>query len=394
MGIQDMYPLLAEHAPHALSKYHLSNFRGWRVAIDISIFLYKYVRSSGAERWIDQFVLLLCTLKKHGLRPICIFDGDTQPIEKAGEQERRRGELQKSTTRLKQCIVMRDRLQNEYINIPLLNPDGTVFDQPEFAEDLKNECRILIGEERSTEKKQRQATNYYNVSDVIASLSEIITRLDRQTMPITKEYRERAIELLKVMGISYFVADGEAEGLCAYMSIKGLADCVLTEDSDVLPYGTPFMLAFKDLGIHQETVYCLSLDVILESLELNLESFRDLCILLSCDYNNRIKGFPPDGKKYKKPVCIGLKHAYTMIKEYKTLENAANYIEDIEPLKYPRCRELLSPPKDSKVANTAKIDTHRPIDVDGLKDIIERFKITINLDYILRFWKETDIVFE
>ena len=314
MGIQDMYPLLKEHAPHALSKYHLSTFRGWRVAIDISIFLYKYVRSSGPERWLDQFVLLLCTLKKHGLRPICIFDGDTQPIEKAGEQERRRCELQKATSRLKQCIEMRNTLQERYINIPLLNPDGTLFEEPEFTKELKAECKILIGEERSTEKKERTVTNYYNVSDVIASLSEIITRLDRQTMPITKEYRDRGIELLKAMGISYFIADGEAEGLCAYMSVNGLVDCVLTEDSDVLPYGTPFMLAFKDLGVHQESVYCLSLDVILESLELNLNEFRDLCILLSCDYNSRIKGFPPDGKKYKKPVCIGLKHAYTMIK--------------------------------------------------------------------------------
>ena len=102
------------------------------------------------------------------------------------------------------------------------------------------------------------------------------------------------------MGLAYLQALGEAETLCAYLAIKGQVDAVLTEDTDVMAYGTPVMLAFKDLKVTDEQVYGLHHKNILKDLEMNHEEFRDLCILLSCDYNERVKGFVPDGRNRKK----------------------------------------------------------------------------------------------
>src|SRR5205085_3124549 len=90
----------------------------------------------------------------------------------------------------------------------------------------------------------------------------------------------------------------------------------------------------------------VSHQAILEDLEMTCEEFRDLCILLGCDYNDRIKGYPPDGKTHKKPVSIGAKGAFAMITEYRRLEEVEKYVVDPDPLIYRRCREIFTPPDD------------------------------------------------
>ena len=90
------------------------------------------------------------------------------------------------------------------------------------------------------------------------------------------------------------------------------------------------------IDLRQGTVSVLQMKDILHYSGLNYEEFRDLCVTLGTDYNDRVKGYPPDGRKRKKPVSIGLKGAVAMITEYRRLEECERYIIDIDKLNYRR----------------------------------------------------------
>jgi len=75
----------------------------------------------------------------------------------------------------------------------------------------------------------------------------------------------------------------------------------------------------------------VTLGPVLETLGLNMDEFRDFCILLGSDFNDRIPGYGP-AKGYK------------LLEECRTIENIRDKKGlDITPLNYIRTRELLTP---------------------------------------------------
>ena len=327
------------------------------------------------------FILLLCTLKKHGIKAVCIFDGPNSPPEKKPEQERRRKQNEKAISYLKECIRIRNILEDKYVLYDL-----------EPSDELKKECKLLLCRNRRTTFVD--ATNYRDSMDIVESLNIEIEKKERQTLPITDDYRQKAEEIVKAMGLAHYRADGEAETLCAFLAINKMVDGVLTEDTDVLAYGTPLMIAFKEFKLSDAKVVGINYYTLLESLGYTHEEFKDLCILLSCDYNSRIKGYLPD-KKNKKYICIGHTRAIIMINKYRRLENVEKYIEDAEPLKYVRCRELFTIPKTipKELKDSTTIPKNGPIDLVFMNDIIKKNKLTVSIDYIKNFWKPSVITY-
>lgn len=386
MGIEDFYKALEEYANGVIAEASFDQLIGYRVAVDISVFLYKYIRSSGPVRWIDSLIILLCLLKKHGIKAVCIFDGPNPPAEKLSEQESRRAQREKTVGKMNECKRMKKMIQEKYIS----------KGKTELDESIKQEVRALFVSKR----KMIDTINYNDIYDVVDSLTSRINKYELQTLPITDEYKNKAKEVIAYMGIAQFQAEGEAEALCAYLCVNKYVDAVLSEDTDVLAYGSPML--FSKIDLEKKTVQVLQLDYILATLEMELDEFKDFCILLSCDYNNRVKGYPPDGKKRKKPVGIGLKGAYAMIKEYKTLERCEEHIIDIAPLKYERCRELFSIPEHPPILEFDEEDDEngqslvpysKPIDRENLAAFLERVKSGIKLDYIMSHWKPVTLVF-
>jgi len=244
-------------------------------------------------------------------------------------------------------------------------------------------------------QKYKRTIDWAEATDVYDALKELIDRLEKQTAPITNEQRERAWEIVKLMGLPTFQADGEAEALCAYLCIHGYVDAVLSEDTDVLAYGTPWMLAFKDYKLNDEKVKGIYLPNVLDALGYTVEEFKDLCILLSCDYNKRVKGFPPSksGRLPKAAKSIGWVGAIAMIDEHRTLEACEDYIENIEPLKYKRCRELFSPITNEELllAIQTKPYSIKP-KFNEIREFIMRERLTISVDYIEECWKPVEIL--
>lgn len=373
MGISDLYNVIKEHCPEVLVTMHMSKLVGLKIAVDISIFLNKFVKTAGPDRWVDSFILLLCTLKKHGIKPVCIFDGPNPPPEKKAEQERRRSEAAKKQQRISHGKKILKMLEIEYL------PNDFALN-----EDIISEIKTIVG----CRGNKVDSINYDDIHDVISGLKAALARQERQNLPILPEYSITGKEIISIMGFPYFQAEGEAEALCAGMCCLGLVDAVLTEDTDVLAYGSPFLLSKIDLSA--QTVIVVSHQAILDELNMNEEEFKDLCILLGCDYNKRVQGYPPDGKTHKKPVSIGAKGAFAMISEYRRLEEAEKHMVDSDSLIYRRCREIFTPPKEMP---NISIPYNRPIDKTKLSSFLAERKVRINLNYILDTWKPVELNF-
>ncbi len=379
MGIQDLLKYVKDTFPEQLMEFTLAQWRGHSFAIDISIFLNKFVKSAGDSLWMNSFFLMLCTLKKHGIKAVCVFDGPNPPVEKKAEQAKRKETSAKATIRLENAKRMRDLMQNTY-----------TVSQEEIPAEIQEECKQIVGKRR----KIPYAIDWSDAVDVYNILTEVIYGVEKQIAPITDTQRERAWKIVQMMGLPAFQADGEAEALCAYMAIHGYVDAVLTEDSDVLAYGTPWMLAFRDYKLSDEKIRGIYLPNLLDAFDYTMEEFRDLCILLSCDYNERVKGYLP-GKKQKKAVSIGCVGAIMMIDEYRRLEEVEPFIEDIEPLIYERCRELFTPITDEQLKEIVNVIPYsvRP-DFSTIATFIRQHKLTVTVDYIQSCWTPPTVVFE
>ncbi len=162
MGIQDFYNVIKKHCPEVLVVIKLSQLSGQKIAVDISIFLNKYVKSAGTEKWVDQFIILMCCLKRHGIKPVSIFDGPKPPIEKKQEQERRRAEGAKTKEKIQFAKSIVRKLEKEYVP-----------EEKDIDESLRKDIKGVLA--RAASK-----VNYDDIYDVISELkSSIVKKKDK-----------------------------------------------------------------------------------------------------------------------------------------------------------------------------------------------------------------------
>lgn len=95
-------------------------------------------------------------------------------------------------------------------------------------------------------------------------------------------------ELLTLMGVSYLVAEADAEAKCAQLTMDGYCDYVMSRDSDSLVFGARGLI--KDINLTNHRAEIIMLDELLSKLSLTMEQFIDLCILIGSDYNQSIMG--------------------------------------------------------------------------------------------------------
>jgi len=140
--------------------------------------------------------------------------------------------------------------------------------------------------------------------------------------------------LFENLGIKCLKADHDAEKLCASLSLDGIVSAVYGNDTDNYPLGTNLLITsiYHDSSVGgivfdcvnmEEIYYCLTKDCGWVDQNGNdvpflLENLVDLCILHSCDYNNRMQIPTIKGDKTK---SVGAVTSMKYIKEYRRLEN-------------------------------------------------------------------------
>ncbi|KAJ9114954.1 Elongation of fatty acids protein 2 [Naganishia adeliensis] len=256
--------LLSENAPKAMKEHDIKTLFGRKVAIDASMSIYQFliaVRQKDGTMLMNEngdvtshlmgFFWRTLRMVDHGIKPAYVFDG--KPPELKG------GVLAKR-----------------------------------FA------ARSAAAEAEEEAKETGTA--------------EDIDKLARRQVKPTKAHNEECRRLLKLMGIPVIVAPGEAEAQCAELARGGKVYGAGSEDMDTLTFNAPVLLRHLTFSEAKKApISEINLKQVLEELEMDMERFIELCLLLGCDYLEPAKG-------------VGPKTALKLMREHGTLENVVAHI--------------------------------------------------------------------
>lgn len=380
MGIDGVNDVIRKHVPGAIYKVGLESLRGLSVSVDISIFFNRLVKSRGEVDWRNGFVDFLVAFKRYGIIPEFVFDGPDMPEEKQQTQRDRRDQAQASKDRLEDAKALKPTLMKK------------LFDLEAPDEELIAEITRVIGPIRL----KNLGVDFADITDVVKKFDAGIKKMETQTSSILPSYSSEAKDLIEAFGYSFFQAQGEAEGLCVSLVLEGVCEAVITADTDVMVYGVPFMISEFDVVRSEATIVVL--EEVLEGLRLSYDSFRDMCIMLGCDYNSRPRLPGKSGDRTpsepggERQVGTGPVKAYELIREYGNLEAMADiFVEgDYERMKVARCREIFTAPK----LRGMPLPKVRDIDTKYLSILFKRLGISRSVAGIAKIWEPPKIVLE
>lgn len=257
MGIKQLTKLIKEKCPRAVVSRKLQHYASSKIAIDASLCIYQFlvaVRSEGVSLGYDDsatshlvgMFYRTVRLVESGIVPVYVFDGKA-PGMKIEELKKRLERRQKAERMLESAKEAEDKIEME--------------------------------------------------------------RQEKRKVKIDDMHISECKRLLRLMGIPFVTAESEAEAYCAYLCKKGCVKAVATEDMDALCFGSPVLL--RNVNISQTKKIDIdeyNLGMVLKDLDLTMDSFIDLCIMMGCDYCDTIKG-------------VGYKRAYDYIKKHGSIEN-------------------------------------------------------------------------
>ncbi len=313
MGIQNLSKILKSKASNAMVKRSLSSYMGYRVAIDTSIFLYKYMFVYGNV--IDGLTRLIVILLQNGILPVFVLDG--KPPKEKNELLKERKEKREELIDIVHILKYAYEAKEE-------DPEFEKYTKDEVKEKLKN-----YGTKNFTKRGYREhllsEDDWNMIYETSAGSQETfekyIKEMERKIIRITKEHIDDTKHLMELFGIPCIIAQSEAESLCSVLCKKGIVDAVISEDMDVLATGGCILL--KNFTMEKGgSVVEVSLDGVLKELEMEFNSFLDMCIMCGCDYTSKIGG-------------IGPTYAYKLMKKHGNIETAMPYIKSNKSYKVP-----------------------------------------------------------
>lgn len=230
MGIQYLNRFLKEKCKESIQFISLSELSGKKIAVDISIYVYRYASDNNL---IENIYLMLSIFRFYNIVPVFIFDGKP-PAEKK--------EL------LIKRIQDKKKAEGEYKRLKDKLDTNVVTDETEKQEIIEN-------------------------MDV----------LKKQFVYISKSQLEEVKQLIRGYGASYYDAHGEADALCAKLVLHGKVWACLSEDMDMFVYGVNRVIRYFSLLNHTAVLY--NTEGILHNLDITQKELREICVLSGTDYN-------------------------------------------------------------------------------------------------------------
>jgi len=275
MGIKNLNRYLTMKCDnHAIRKAHMSELKGKKVAIDASIYLYRFI---GENKLVEHMYLMVSIFKSHGVEPIFIFDGASPPEKK------------------------------------------------ELLAERKEKKRI------AKEKYQNIKNQIEDNEDKYEMLNEM-EKLKKQFIHIKEADYKVVKQLLDDSGIKWIDAPGEADELCANFMHTGKVYACLSEDMDMFAYGCCRVLRHFSLVKHNVLFY--DLEQILMQLQMNVQEFRQVIVLSGTDYNKEDTTNLQDSIKW----FHAYKHSIILSEDaiqptfYEWLAKNTNYIKNMDVL--------------------------------------------------------------
>lgn len=272
MGKSKLTQFLQKECPGSIQTRKLSEFKGKNIVIDANNFSYRYYSKASEtvikatdlslgmpdeikirNLWIDMITGFISRWMKTGITPVFVFDGEPRPEKMRFTNDKRKAETKKKIETIEE---LKQRIQN---TDPLVqNP-----------EDLKLLEQKLINNPHPT----------YKDLDCFR-------------------------DLVKYLGLPWFVAKHDAEQLCAILYIEGFADAVYSEDADTLIFGCRLLITKEKDG----EIIIVELEKVLKGLDLTFSQFADVFILSKTDYNQGLPG-------------MRLNRSLEVIRQYGRIEN-------------------------------------------------------------------------
>lgn len=230
-------------------------YRAKTIAIDANILIYRFcsLYMNNMCMFLECFMYKITSFLKYGIVPIFIFDGPPP-------HEKKNTVLRRQTTKTK----FRERL----------------------------ECL----------RKIPHKSRYMQTQ---------IQQLERQTFVMTKFHKACFTQLLEHLKLPYFIAEGEAEALCALLQQSKIVDYTLSDDTDTYAYGCSHVL-----HIYRNSERYLvetNLETFLKSKDLTRDEFLNACVLSGCDYIERVPN-------------LNLEKCIATVRIHKTLESCINVL--------------------------------------------------------------------
>lgn len=266
MGIRALNKFLQAKCISSIKSIPLSELSGKKIAVDISIYLYKYISENAL---LENLYLMISIFRTNNIIPVFIFDGKP-PTEKNDTIASRK----KNKTNARE----------EYYRLKLL------IDNMKTGQDAEAET-------------QKQKQKEYEIND----MSQTMEQLKKKFISITYDDIQNVKTLLQAYGVTYFEAPGEADILCAKLVTNNIVYACLSEDTDMFVYGCGRVLRYLSLTLSNVVIY--DLNHILKTLNVTMEMFKKICILYGCDYSHDLS----DELKTKP---LNIFHAFQLFKKY------------------------------------------------------------------------------
>lgn len=233
MGITGLLPFLEK----ATKPCHISDFRGATAVIDTYCWLHKgastcaiqLVQGEETNLYVNYCIRYIKMLQSFDIRPILVFDGNNLPAKSGTEAKRR-----ESRKRAKEKAAK------------LLN----------------------LG-------KTDEARSYLKAS-----------------LNITPEMASALIKECHKIKVDCIVAPYECDAQLAFFSLTGIAELVITEDSDLVLFGCPkifYKLDYQGCGYLVEAEK-IPIAMNVRPDKYTFDKFRYMCILSGCDYVDSLQG--------------------------------------------------------------------------------------------------------
>lgn len=266
MGIKGLKQFLRSKFPTTLVSSHLSYWWGKKAAIDLLPYMYRYKVSYG-DQWKCGLFIFLSLFIRNNVHATVIMDGPNVHKEKDGEREKRtknKNKIKEKHEQLKQDLSEYERNKT---TTPLLIS---------ISNDKSSHRNLLLSDE--TKSVDTETVRAY------------IDKIDHQIVNIIPEDIHIVNHMCTLLSIPFYYASQEAESLASYLCSNSDVDVVVTEDTDVLAYGSPCWISSVS---HDGTCTEIVFKDVLEQMSLSKEQFLDFCIMCGTDYNESLKGIGP-----------------------------------------------------------------------------------------------------
>lgn len=298
MGIKDLRKFLKDKDVNCFFQTSLIHFSHLRVGIDGLNWLFTYLnivyknlidrkkdvledidQEEVFQRLVHEYLRFNNRLMNYKITPVWIWDGVSKDNKLLTKVERRSAR--------KQMIEKKETLKKELL-------DMNVLERP--------------SELLNTYKKMASTTAYLKPGKI-----------------------EGLKEISKLCGIPTIIAEDEAENLASSLAVERILAAVWSSDTDTYPLGAPLVIKNFEKKNGYDYVSGIYTSKILSELDMTHKQFRDFCILLGTDFNDRIDR-------------IGPSKAFTLIKTYGDLETITEETRhNTYGLKFNQVREQLTP---------------------------------------------------